>query len=171
MIPVYFFHGLQGSPQGVKAKFFQERAPEVLVPLLPPSLFQRLELVRGLIQEPSLLIGSSLGGLTALLYALEVPSKVKGLLLIAPAVGFYDPLMGNERERALLAGLRLPGRIPIEILAGRQDKVIPLQAVEDLVRQSPEARARLEVFQSDHSMNSHLEAIWGAYQRLCDGLE
>jgi len=164
--PVYFFHGLEGSPQGVKGNFLRQKLPGMVIPSLPMDLAGRAKIIEELIQEPSWLLGSSLGGLSAILFALKHPHRVKGMVLVAPAVGFFDPRLGSPAERQELACLSLPVGMPIRILAAQEDEIIPLEAITALVQRSPLAEVRLQVFADNHSLNQHLEEFWQAFAEL-----
>ncbi len=95
-----YLHGWCSSPQSAKAAFFRQRFAERQLELLTPDLnlpdIQSLTLTRQLQQAQALIqnepevtvIGSSLGGLTALFLA-EQCLQIKRLLLIAPALNFY----------------------------------------------------------------------------------
>ncbi|OGH00042.1 MAG: hypothetical protein A2600_13825 [Candidatus Lambdaproteobacteria bacterium RIFOXYD1_FULL_56_27] len=167
MEPIFFFHGLEGSPEGTKGRFLADRFAGLIRPQLSPDPAARLELVLALVQSPSLLVGSSLGGLTALMFAQKKPELVTGLLLVAPAVGFFPEVEISEHHRGLLAGLVVPAGIPTVILGATQDHLIPQSALEALVVRSPEPR-RIELWMrpDDHSLNRHLEAILAGINRL-----
>ncbi|MDX2471340.1 MAG: YqiA/YcfP family alpha/beta fold hydrolase [SAR324 cluster bacterium] len=155
--PVFFFHGLKGSPLGIKSTFLKSQINGIKLPNLSEDLTERMEKVRGLITEPSYIIGSSLGGLTAILFAQESPHLIKGLVLIAPAVGFFDASLYPQKYLDLLPSLRVPSSIPTEILAGQNDELIPIKTIEALANRSP--HTRLTVVRDDHSMNANLEFI------------
>lgn len=114
-----------------------------------------LAVIDGLTEGPLVLIGSSMGGWMSCLVAAVRPERIAGLLLIAPAADFTSALVdakmsaGTRRElaekgrierpgappitKALIEdGARwsiLPGPVPIEvpvrILQGGQDEVVP----------------------------------------------
>lgn len=169
MKPLFFLHGLEGSPQGTKGTFLKNRYPEVVAPPLSPDLDQRLAVMRSIIRSPSLLVGSSLGGLSALIFAMEAPELVAGMVLVAPAVGYFEPQKLSEEQTELLGQLQVPKGVPTYILAASNDHLIPPQSVQDLVDRSPDpARVRLEFYPDDHSMNGHLEQLGTAIDRLIE---
>lgn len=62
-----------------------------------------------LTQGPQILVGSSMGGWTALLTALARPDRVAGLVLIAPAPDFTEALMKPELPEEALAEIAQKG--------------------------------------------------------------
>jgi pimeloyl-ACP methyl ester carboxylesterase len=133
---LFYIHGKDSSPQGVRARFLAEHFPSIRIPALPNDLDQRLEILDREIQEPSVVVGNSLGGLTALLWLPRRPALVHFLILLAPAVGFFDPNYDAVEIRTLLDSLLLPGEIPCRMLAAIEDEIIPIAAVDRLVARS-----------------------------------
>src|SRR4051812_24066806 len=105
---VVYLHGFASSPQSSKARFFAARFSGVGVPFHAPALdrgdFQSLTITGQLTAisdavvgqrkqladgEELVLMGSSLGGYLAALYAERNPKSVDRLILIAPAFQFY----------------------------------------------------------------------------------
>lgn len=100
MSNIVYLHGFASSPESTKAKLFYRNfamiGGTVHVPDLAQGDFEGLtikgqlkvvdETVREL--QPVLLIGSSLGGYLAALYASRQPEQVKNLVLLAPAFAF-----------------------------------------------------------------------------------
>ena len=98
-----YLHGFASSPQSIKAQKFKALFAQKNIPLMIPDLnqddFYHLTLTRQIQQvstylddndpTPVILIGSSLGGLTAALIA-EKHEKVKQLILLAPAFSFFS---------------------------------------------------------------------------------
>ncbi len=95
-----YLHGLASGPTSTKAQFFRQKLQELDIELLCPDLnwpnFQtmtlshQLQLLQNLLGEdptPVTVIGSSLGGLLAVLMAIQDP-RVTKLCLMAPAFQF-----------------------------------------------------------------------------------
>ena len=89
-MPVLYLHGFASGPRSTKGVAFQRRFPAIeLLDLRVPS-FEHLRLsamidaVSARLAERTVLIGSSLGGLTAARVAERDP-RVVGLVLLAPA--------------------------------------------------------------------------------------
>src|SRR5258708_932895 len=92
---VVYLHGFASSPQSKKARFFEARLADRGVPVEIPDLaagdFEHLTLSGqlGVIEracggDPVTLIGSSMGGYLAAIYAARHP-EVERLILMAPA--------------------------------------------------------------------------------------
>jgi uncharacterized protein len=105
-----YLHGFASSPGSRKARFFEERFQELGIGLEIPDLaegnFRNLTLTGQLNviarvsrDEPASLIGSSMGGYLAALYAARHPAQIEKLVLLAPAFSFASrwPQMLGER--------------------------------------------------------------------------
>ncbi|MCS7227219.1 MAG: alpha/beta fold hydrolase [Gloeomargarita sp. SKYB31] len=90
-----YIHGFGSSPRSGKAQYLQKQLAQVGIPIAVPDLnqgdFTHLTLTRQiqrvaevLTPEPTVLIGSSFGGLTAVFVA-EQHLQVSHLVLLAPA--------------------------------------------------------------------------------------
>ncbi len=106
-----YLHGFASSPNSAKAQDMSDRFSQIQTKLIIPDLnagdFSRLTITRQITQVvtefpdnsvPVTLIGSSLGGLTAVHLAQHYP-QVQCLVLLAPAFGFLShwlPKLGNE---------------------------------------------------------------------------
>jgi len=95
---IVYLHGFASSPASKKAGFFRERFAELGIGLEIPDLaegnFERLTISGQLAViertsrgEPAVLIGSSMGGYLAALYAARHP-EVERVVLMAPAFCF-----------------------------------------------------------------------------------
>lgn len=110
--PVILLHGLLGDVEGWKPTVaaLAGRAHRVIVPEIPidsmplsdANMFGVMEFVRGFISslavDKFVLVGNSLGGQIALLYALEKPQNVLGMVL-AGSAGIYEVETGTRTFR------------------------------------------------------------------------
>lgn len=98
MVHYVYLHGFASSPNSTKARYFQQQFQALHIDLIVPDLnqddFTHLTLTRQIQQvaallppDPVVLIGSSLGGLTAAWVAEHCP-QVGKLVLLAPAFEF-----------------------------------------------------------------------------------
>lgn len=155
-----FLHGLDSSPQGTKSRLLRSHYPDCLIPSLPPDLDERVLIVEREIHAPTFLIGSSLGGLTALMFAMTHPELVAALLLLAPAVGCRDESIFTPNQKQLLQSLCVPAAIPTAIIAGTRDDVIPLSSIRALVQRSPDPRRiKLHEVDDDHNLHQSLDLM------------
>lgn len=131
---VVFAHGLEGRPDGYKARFLREAGFEVSAPDGRGQLLAAR--IRGLRAEVgawpgAVLVGSSYGGLAAAVVAEELADGLAGLVLLAPALIVREPPV--ERPEALL----IPASLPTVVFHGLRDDVIPFSASEALVARCP----------------------------------
>lgn len=101
-LSVLYLHGFASSPLSRKARFLQERFAERGIRFEAPDLARgdffhltiskQLEVVRAAADgvRPLIVIGSSLGGYLAALYAAEHKNALEHVILLAPAFGFHD---------------------------------------------------------------------------------
>src|SRR5262245_6001995 len=100
MSRIVYLHGFASSPGSKKAQFFRRKFPELGIGLEIPALdegnFQGLTISgqlalieRAAAGEPLTLIGSSMGGYLAALYAAR-HAEVEKLILMAPAFCFLQ---------------------------------------------------------------------------------
>src|ERR1700704_4593996 len=103
---VVYLHGFASSPQSTKAQFFASKFAGAGVAFEAPELdqgnFEKLTISRQMqvveeavssaaqLGEKLVLVGSSLGGYLAALYAEQNPQRDARLILIAPAFQFLD---------------------------------------------------------------------------------
>jgi pimeloyl-ACP methyl ester carboxylesterase len=194
-----YLHGFASSPNSRKARFFQERFGELGIGLEIPDLvegeFRNLTLSEQLNvmervcgDEPVSLIGSSMGGYLAALYAAR-HSEVKKLVLMAPAFSFatrWPETLGEQtmeqwkRTNALRVFHYSEGREvelgyqliedslqyeaypdfnqPALIFQGRNDTVVPPEFAVKFAEGHPNAELRL--MDSDHDLLNVLDEIW-----------
>jgi uncharacterized protein len=109
---IVYLHGFASSPQSSKAQFFKRKFDERGVPFEAPQLDQgnfermtitgQLEVVeRAVAARPAVLMGSSLGGYLAALFAARRPAEVERLVLLAPAFQFASRWRARFRPEDL----------------------------------------------------------------------
>ncbi|MFN7646439.1 MAG: alpha/beta hydrolase [Acidobacteriota bacterium] len=196
---VIYLHGFASSPSSRKATFFAGRLRRAGaacdVPALDGGDFSGLTITGQLAVvdalaagEPVSLIGSSLGGYLAALYA-ATHANVERVVLLAPAFGFarrwprrlgeaavarwraegsmpvFHYAAGEERRVGiglLDDGARYPDfpdvRQPALLFHGRRDEVVPYTYSEEFQALHP--AARLHLLESGHELTDVLETIW-----------
>lgn len=138
MTHLLFLHGQESGPFGSKYQTLAAAYPErVTSPdFSGQELAQRLETAKAFISEltePLILVGSSLGGLLAVMLADALPGRFDGLLLLAPALHLpegqlFPPL---PKQTVVLAGLQ-DTLIPAEVLkAWCEARQVPVFWVDD----------------------------------------
>ena len=109
------------------------------------SLEQRMvklnEVLRN--QTDLVLIGSSYGGLMAGMYALDNAEKVRKMILLAPALNLFE----------FKPYLRKQLHIPVMLYHGRQDDVVPPEAVHDIA-QTVFLNLQYHLVEDDHPLNN-----------------
>jgi pimeloyl-ACP methyl ester carboxylesterase len=196
MTPILYLHGFASGPSSSKAGFFREgleRADfHVTVPDLAEGDFEhltltrQLEAMRGAAPSGAVsLIGASMGGYLAALYAARHP-EVERLVLLAPAFGFarrWPERLGEAQMRqwretgsmevyhyAERRNCRLsydlmadsmqyedqPGfRQPTLIFHGAKDDVVPVRYSEEFA--AGRENVRLEIVDSGHDLLNVLD--------------
>lgn len=196
---ILYLHGFASSPVSRKASFFKEQLEREGIGLVIPELsggdFRNLTLTgqlraveREAAGEPVFLIGSSMGGYLAALYAAR-HTEVSGLILLAPAFRFrshWEEMMdpgdfdrwketgemsvyhyGEKRDMPLGFNLMQDAEKyesypdfnqPALILHGTADTVVPVQFSEEFAERH--ANVELVRLQSGHEMTDVLEGMW-----------
>jgi uncharacterized protein len=194
-----YLHGFASGPSSRKARFFADRFRELGIGLDIPDLaegdFRSLTLSGQLnvIQrvsrgEPVSLIGSSMGGYLAALYAARHP-EVEKLVLLAPAFSFLSRWPETLGEAAMeqwnrTGALRIfhyaqgreadlgyqliedarqyesypDFRQPALIFHGRNDTVVPAEYSVTFAAEHPNADLRL--LNSDHELLNVMDDMW-----------
>jgi uncharacterized protein len=193
--PIVYLHGFASGPQSSKARFFAERFGEIQVPQLDEGNFEALTITgqlrvidRAVSGRPVILMGSSLGGYLAALYAARNP-QVERLILLAPAfqfparwrnrfsaaemaewkrVGsknFYHyafkedcPLGYQFVEDAVQYEEEPPFRQPALVLHGINDTVVPPEVSEEFAVKHSNVTLRL--VESGHELTDVLDQLW-----------
>lgn len=142
---------------------------------------------------PSILVGSSLGGLVAALVAARHPGLVRGLALIAPALGFMQRLehrlapdgsmQTSDGRRFVVtrevledarqideSGLPQAIHAPTLIVHGTADEVVPF--AQSIAFHAGLAATRKQLWlvpDGDHRLNTFANAIWPRLDALLAG--
>jgi hypothetical protein len=142
-VKVLFVHGQESGPQGTKARLLAEQF-EALTPAMDTSDFEGC--VRRIAQaieefQPELVVGSSFGGAVAV--ALLQRGQWRGpTLLLAPA------------PAALGVELWLPEQVPVWIVHGTRDDVVPIASSLMLARAGSPGQVRLVEVNDDHRLSA-----------------
>ena len=118
-----FLHGLESGPHGSKYKALKAAFGHVIAPDFERMLDVDIRLAqaekatRGM--TGLVLVGSSFGGLVAAVLTHRYPHKVKGYLLMAPAL--HDKWPGTVAEITTVPTFA-------HIIHGIQDDIVPLSA-------------------------------------------
>ena len=111
-----YLHGLASSPLSSKAVYFGQQYQQLGIDLnvidfnqpdfASLTLTRQIDRVKQELEQKStqqfILIGSSFGGLTANWIAHYLPQKVKALILLAPALNFWEAWSSKIPEQGLL---------------------------------------------------------------------
>jgi len=202
---VIYLHGFASGPGSRKAQFFRQRfaecGRELEIPDLAGGDFENLTITGQLrvVEQvaggrPVSLIGSSMGGYVAALYAARHP-EVERLVLMAPAFGFarrWEQALGQQRDDWRRRGyiemyhygekrLRRLGYQLLEdgaqyeddpaftqpalIFHGSRDEVVPIGHSREFAAARP--NVRLDVLDSDHELLDVLDRMWEETRRFC----
>jgi uncharacterized protein len=210
---VVYLHGFASSPQSTKAQFFARKFAGAGVAFEAPALdqgnFEKLT-ISGQMQvieqavsrtaqpgEALVLMGSSLGGYLAALYAEHNPQRADRLILIAPAFQFLDRwktrLSAPELEQ-----WKQKGWAPVYHYGSKADERLGYQFLEDAAKypsipdfhqralilhgtEDPvvpyqvsydfalaHAHTRLTLFKSGHELTDVLEDLWRETARFLE---
>lgn len=151
---VLFAHGLEGRPDGRKATALRAAGLDVCAPdgrgLPLAARVAGLEAALEELERP-VLVGSSYGGLAALVVAHRHADALTAVLLLAPALHVREPPAVDPDT------LVIPPSLPAEVFHGTRDGVVPVQVSRDLARRCPHVVLR-EV-DDDHLLRTSLDAI------------
>ncbi|MDX2480973.1 MAG: YqiA/YcfP family alpha/beta fold hydrolase [Desulfuromusa sp.] len=153
-----FLHGLESGPHGTKYQALKKTFGSVISPdcsgIIDPQ--QRLQIIMETIkqsEEQFLVIGSSMGGLMALLLQQAAPERIAGMVLCAPAL-----------HRPAATGLSASTLPPTVVIHGRQDTVVPIAA-------SRKFGCPLLEVDDDHSLKNSLTIILSEVAKLKNQLK
>jgi pimeloyl-ACP methyl ester carboxylesterase len=205
---VIYLHGFASGPSSSKARYFRQRLEgagfSVTVPDLAEGDFEGLTLsgqldviARAAAGGPAALMGSSMGGYLAALYAARHP-EIERVVLLAPAFGFarrWAERMGDAaieawrregtidvfhygegRNRALRIGLLEDAaqyedypdvRQPCLIFHGIKDDVVPVRYSEEFA--AARENVELHAVESGHELLNVLDTMGGCVEEFLLG--
>ena len=197
---IVYLHGFASSPQSSKACFFAERFGSLGVPFTAPELDEgnfegltitsQLHVVEKAVGDgPVVLMGSSLGGYLAALFAARSVEQVEKMVLLAPA--FQFPSRWRARYSAEeLERWRVKGAIPFFHYGFKEERGLGYQIVQDALQYEDEPafpqpalvlhgrrdevvpvalskafaeghpNVKLKVVESGHELTDVLEQLW-----------
>lgn len=144
---VLFVHGLEGNPQGSKARFLAEHF-DALTPAMDTSSFEgSIETIRAALasHQPEVLVGSSFGGAVALAL-LQVGLFSGPTLLLAPAARAYD------------LELALPPNVRVIIAHGTRDDVVPPDDSRALAETGSPGLVELVMVDDEHRLQTLVDS-------------
>ena len=149
-----FVHGSESNSQTYKATLLRGLFPGMLTPDFTGPLAERMTQLEGILgnQTGWTIIGSSLDGLMAALFAAQHPGQVRKLVLLAPA------LILPEFAENLPTSIS----IPTVIIQGTRDELIPLGLARKLAEKAFTNLTYL-VVDDDHRLHKTAEELdWKA---------
>jgi pimeloyl-ACP methyl ester carboxylesterase len=119
-----FIHGLESTAQGAKGQFFSQYFPHMIVENYTGDFTARMHKLNDVLagKDDLIIVGSSYGGLMAVKYAMENESRIKKLILLAPALNI--PEFKSNYNKQLM--------IPVIIYHGTNDDVVNPQIVKKI---------------------------------------
>ena len=201
-----YLHGFASAPSSSKAVYFKNKLDglKVIVPDLNQDDFYNLTLSRQLQQVSEIIetingeiiiLGSSMGGLTALLLAEKYPNISK-LVLLAPAFSMSElwingdktklqeweqngeaPVMhyGYNQEALLSHGFyndlfshddkEFKRQLPVLNFHGINDDVVPIEFSREY--QLTHSQSTLIELDDDHGLGGHLDLMWDKVHSFC----
>jgi predicted esterase len=144
---VQFIHGLEGSPQGAKARLFAGHF-EARTPAMDTSDFDacvdvHAELLRAF--EPDVLVGSSFGGAVAV--ALLQRGLWRGPTLLLAQAALHSGLP-----------LRLPDAVPVWLVHGLRDELVDVEESRRLAGSGSPEWVRLIEVDDDHPLHGMVKS-------------
>lgn len=196
---IIYLHGFASGPGSRKAQVFRARFEQAGVPVQVPRLDggnffgltisgQYEILAREANGEPAVLMGSSMGGYLAALYASRHP-EIEKLVLLAPAFGFHERwphMLGPEKFRewetsgeleVFHFGEQAPRKVgwqlatdarnwepvpvvtqPALLFHGTNDLTVPIAGSEAYAAAHP--NVRMMAFEAGHELTEVIDEMW-----------
>ena len=99
-----FIHGLESTSQGNKAQYFRKFFPTMIIEDYTGDFKTRMQKLQKVLdgKDHLILVGSSYGGLMAARFALDNETRIRKLILLAPALNI------EGFEKAVKQRLQIP---------------------------------------------------------------
>jgi predicted esterase len=119
-----FIHGLESTAQGAKGQFFSQHFPQMIIEDYVGDYTARMNKLYSVLAGKNnlIIVGSSYGGLMAVQYTMENESRVKKLVLLAPALNLSE-FKSNYNNQL---------HIPVIVYHGISDDVVNPQIVKNI---------------------------------------
>ena len=119
-----FIHGLESTAQGAKGQFFSQHFPQMIIEDYVGDYTARMNKLNSVLAGKNnlIIVGSSYGGLMAVQYTMENESRVKKLVLLAPALNLSE-FKSNYNNQL---------HIPVIVYHGISDDVVNPQIVKNI---------------------------------------
>ena len=147
---VLFCHGLESTPTGSKFKALEAAGFDVLAPdCRGMDLKERILVVTELLRKHRpFVVGSSYGGITAVLAAKRAGVSLPGMVLCAPALELDEAPNDSPHELKALC--------PTTIVHGISDEVIPVEVSRRFAKRTG---AKLVEVDDDHRLDKSCGAM------------
>ena len=156
---IIFIHGLESSGKGFKALLLRKIIPEILTPdfekyeqqkSLEDLFNARMTQLNNILCERTswVIIGSSFGGLMSAIYAMENPTNVKQLILLAPFL----------ESRKLKPSRYKAKDVPVIIYHGSKDKVVRYKGSKERA-QKLFTNLKYNIVNDNHSLHNTVKLL------------
>ena len=146
-----YIHGSESNSNSGKARLFREWFPGMLTPDFLGSFDERMAQLHMVLADKTdwTLIGSSYGGLMGTVFTLDNATRVRKLILLAPALTL-DPL----------ASLSDPQRVtvPTILIHGTLDKVVTFEPVR-AIAQKLFKNLTAHIVEDDHRLQKSVNEL------------
>lgn len=145
-----FIHGLESSARGTKGLYFKKHFPEMIVEDYGGTLDERMAHLNEVLRDRNniLMVGSSYGGLMAVIFACNHPERVRRLVLLAPALMLkeFRPYMNRTLD------------IPTVVYHGKADDVVPVEPVRRIAEKMF-ANLEYNVIEDNHPLETNFKLL------------
>ena len=148
---IIYLHGSESDSNSGKARQFREWFPGMLTPDFTGSFEDRMIQLQPILAGKSdwTIIGSSFGGLMGTVYTCNNPTRVRKLILLAPAI-LREPF-GSFLDVQ-------PASVPVIVIHGTRDDIVPLEAARE-VAQTLFTNLSYIVVDDDHRLHKTLHEL------------